>query len=143
MTIDRDVVVGRLALMRELLTDLDLIGEPDAAALMQDRLRRHAVERILGQLVDLAVSVNTHVVAARTAAAPLTYRESFFAMAQLGLLPQELAGRLAPAAGLRNVLQHEYVSIDLQLVADAVPLARRDFGEYIEAVARAVLGDRC
>jgi uncharacterized protein YutE (UPF0331/DUF86 family) len=45
--------------------------------------------------------------------------------------------------GLRNVLTHEYVRVDLERVAAAVPEATRDFGAYVQQVARfiAALGD--
>lgn len=47
-------ILSRLALMRELLDDLAVIGSPTPADLVADRLRRRALERILAQLVDLA-----------------------------------------------------------------------------------------
>ena len=135
MSIDADVLVLRLGLMRELLADLDSVGEVDARRLRDDRLTRHAVERILTRLVDLAVSINSHV-AASAGKTPSSYRESFHAAAAAGLINVDLAQRLAPSAGLRNVLTHDYVNIDLGLVAGAVTAARRDYGEYVTAVAR-------
>ena len=135
MSIDADVLVLRLGLMRELLADLDSVGEVDALRLRDDRLTRHAVERILTQLVDLAVSINSHV-AVSAGKTPSSYRESFHAAAAAGLINVDLAQRLAPSAGLRNVLTHDYVNIDLGLVAGAVTAARRDYGEYVTAVAR-------
>lgn len=135
MSIDAEVVVLRLGLLRELLADLDSVGEVDALRLRDDRLTRHAVERILTQLVDLAVSINSHV-AVSAGKTPSSYRESFHAAAAAGLINVDLAQRLAPSAGLRNVLTHDYVNIDLGLVAGAVTAARRDYGEYVTAVAR-------
>ena len=40
----------------------------------------------------------------------------------------DLAEQLFPCAGMRNVLVHEYVEIDLEQVAAAVPLARTATG---------------
>ena len=135
MNVDRDVVSARLDLIARLLLDLESAGEVTQARMESDRLLRHAVERILGQLVDLAVSINAHIVAAARGTAPATYRQSFLEVGELGVLPPELASRLARAAGLRNILAHEYVAIDVALVAAAVPEARRDFPEYLRCVA--------
>jgi uncharacterized protein YutE (UPF0331/DUF86 family) len=96
---------------------------------------RHAIERILSQLVELAVSINSHIVVARQGTAPTTYRQSFLDVGAIGVLPSELAARLAVAAGLRNVLAHEYPAIDLGVVAAAVPIARSDFRNYVTHVA--------
>ena len=54
------VVQARLRLMKDLLDDLASAGDVDADRLRSDRLLLRAVERILTQLVDLAVSVTAH-----------------------------------------------------------------------------------
>ncbi|WP_353057961.1 HepT-like ribonuclease domain-containing protein [Propionimicrobium sp. PCR01-08-3] len=41
--------------------------------------------------------------------------------------------------GLRNILVHQYTDIDLAQVAAAVPLALRDYGEYIRQVSRKLI----
>ena len=64
MTLDRDTVVVRLGLMNDLLGDLESVGSVDAVRLRSDRMARHAVERILTQLVEFAVSINSHIAAA-------------------------------------------------------------------------------
>lgn len=138
MTLDQDTVVVRLGLMNDLLGDLESIGGVDASRLRSDRIARHAVERILTQLVELAVAINSHVVAAVSGSVPGTYRESFFAAADAAFISADLAERLAPSAGLRNVLTHEYVEVDLDLVAAAVETALVDYRAYVRAVAQAL-----
>ena len=133
MTLDRDTLVLRLGLMSDLLGDLESIGGVDVALLRSDRITRHAVERILTQLVEFAVSINSHV----AASVPGTYRESFIAAADAGFISAELAERLAPA-GLRNILTHEYVEVDLDLVAVAVQTATVDYRAYVGSVAQAL-----
>jgi uncharacterized protein YutE (UPF0331/DUF86 family) len=122
--------------MRELLDDLDAVGPVDAARLTEERMLRHAVERILTQLVELAAAVNGHIAVGRLGRAAATYRESFALAADAGALPEDLAERLAPSAGLRNVLVHEYAQVDLALVARGIELARRDYRSYVREVAR-------
>jgi len=136
MTLDADVVTTRLAIMRELLDDLQTVGPVNADRLGSERLTRHAVERILVQLVDIAAAINAHAASATLGRAPSTYRDSFAAAAAAGLIPAELADRLAPSAGLRDALTHEYIDVSLDLVAAAVTDAIVDHSDYVEAVAR-------
>jgi uncharacterized protein YutE (UPF0331/DUF86 family) len=74
--LDADVVHAKLRLMRDLLDDLESVRGLTADQLGRNRMTRHAVERILTQLVDLAVSVNSHLAAARLGRGPADYRES-------------------------------------------------------------------
>jgi uncharacterized protein YutE (UPF0331/DUF86 family) len=65
----------------------------------------------------------------------LSYKESFAAAAKVGAIPAELAARMALSAGLRNMLVHRYLDADLSKVADSVPMALKDYAEYVREVA--------
>lgn len=128
-------ITARLLVMRELLDDLDAVGDLTADDLARERLRRRAAERILTQLVDLACDINQHVASTMGGEIVGDYRQSFDAAARVGLLPAELAAGLKPSVGLRNVLTHEYVNIDLSLLAQSIPRARDSYAAYVRAAA--------
>lgn len=121
--------------MGELLADLDVVGSVSAGTLEGDRMLRHAVERILSQLVELAVSVNGHVAATQLGRAPSDYRSSFDLVAEATVIPKDLAQQLRLTVGLRNVLTHEYAKVDLRLVATGVETARDQYAAYVRHVA--------
>lgn len=129
-------VQARLTLIRRPLDDLQTVGEVTRDTLQQDRMLRHGVERFLGQLVELAVSINGHVGATILGRAPQDYRTSFALAQEAGGLEPELVTRLQASVGLRNVLTHEYVDIDLEIVANAVASAGQDYGQYVQQMAR-------
>lgn len=130
----------KLRAMRELLDDLDAAPVVDEAALRHDRMLRHAVERILTQLVEQAATINTHVAVARLGRSATTYRESFGLAVEAGALPADLARRLTPSVGLRNVLVHDYAVVDLGLVVRGVSLAREDYRTYVQVLSRFLPG---
>ena len=57
---------------------------------------------------------------------PRHHVEAFAALAARGRIDLELAKRLGRAAGLRNLLVHDYVSVDLERLAQVV---REDMGD--------------
>ena len=134
--LDVATVQTKLRLIQDLLDDLAAAGQVTGDALRGDRLLRHALERVLTQLVDLAVQVNSHVVAAQLGRAPNSYRQSFHDAVEAGLLTEDLADRLAPAVGLRNILTHEYATVNVDHVAAAVPRACADVADYVRSVAQ-------
>lgn len=129
-------VQAKLRLLVELIDDLDQIGDVDQARLVRERLTRRALERVLTQVVELASSIAGHIAASRLPIASATYRGSFTDAATLGVIEPDLAASLAAAAGMRNVLVHDYVRVDLALVADAVPMLRRDADAFVGQVSR-------
>jgi uncharacterized protein YutE (UPF0331/DUF86 family) len=47
---------------------------------------------------------------------PSDYYEAIMSMGELGVLPPDFARNLAPIAGFRNILIHEYLSVDWDYV---------------------------
>lgn len=132
---DADTVGRRLRLLREALDDLDELRGVDAPRLRSERLTRAAAERLVQVVADLALDVNAHIAVAVLGRAPETGRSSFALAAEAGALDPALAERLAPAAGLRNVLVHRYTDIDVAIVAQAVGEVLDGFPDYVRQVA--------
>lgn len=95
-----------------------------------------ATERLLQEVVEAASDVNAHVLTNLGSAPPKDYYEGFVEMGRKGPLSGELAASLAPSAGLRNRIVHDYDEIDDGIVLDAVGEARRLFPSYVAAVER-------
>lgn len=130
------LVRRKLAGMTRNLGDLGLVAGMALEEYGRDRFRRKAVERLLQEVVEAAVDVNLHLLRAAGAATPPDYYESFVAMGREGMLPAALARSLAPAAGLRNRLVHEYDEIDDAIVLRAVSTAQDQFASYVAEIER-------
>lgn len=63
------------------------------------------------------------------ATVPDSYFESFLELGSLHVMDGHLARSLAPSAGLRNRLVHEYDDIDDAIVYDSVKQAMRLYTE--------------
>jgi uncharacterized protein YutE (UPF0331/DUF86 family) len=136
--LDSDIVGRRLRLLRDALDDLAELRGVTAERLTTEPLTRAAAERLIQVAVDLAIDINGHVAVATAGRAPTTGRESFELAAQAGALDASLADRLAPSAGLRNLLVHRYVDIRVDLVAAAVDEVLDGFDDYVADIARFV-----
>ena len=118
--------------------NLDLLAAVEGLTLadyQSDAFRRKGTERLLQEIVEAAVDVNLHLLRAAVGApAPPDYYQSFVDIGRHGIVPTTLAEALAPAAGLRNRLVHEYDAINDAIVLEAVRQARRDFTAYVAAI---------
>ncbi len=119
MTVRPEVVLARLATLGEMLAVLGGLAGSNAE-LRKDPLLRLALERALHVAAEAAFDIGHHVLAGRGAPVPAKYREVLPALASAGIVPAELAARLAGLAGLRNVLVHDYARIDHALLWDLV-----------------------
>jgi uncharacterized protein YutE (UPF0331/DUF86 family) len=138
--IEIGLVRRKLAVMAQDLVDLTSLSGLTLEEYRRDRLRLKGIERLLQEVVEAAVDVNLHLLRAAGAATPPDYHESFLAMGRQGIVPAALGEALAPAAGLRNRLVHEYDDIDDAIVLRAVAAAPVQFGAYIQQIERYLSG---
>jgi uncharacterized protein YutE (UPF0331/DUF86 family) len=63
-------------------------------------------------VAQCVIDISHRIIALTGAPKPLDYYGAILQMGELGVLSPEFARRLAPLAGLRNVLIHDYLKID-------------------------------
>lgn len=107
-------------MLREALTHLAEPRCSDVDALLADATLRAAVERWLQVSIEACVDLAGAIAAHEGWTPPGTARDTFLVLGRHGRLPPDLARRLASAAGLRNVLVHDYAEVDLERLARIV-----------------------
>ena len=134
--LEADLVRRKLVAITRKLEQLEVVEGLPLEEYRADPFRVKGTEKLLQGTVEAAVDANLHHLRAVGAATPGDYFESFMALGRQDVVPPALAERLAPSAGLRNRLVHEYDEIDDVIVLRAVAEARSSFGEYVGAIER-------
>lgn len=131
---DADVVGARLRLLADTLDDLEPLRGASASDLASDPIVRAATERFIQVIVDLAVDINSHILVSVAGRTPPTARGTFLELGSAAVLDPELAARLAPSAGMRNLLVHRYADIDVGIVADAIDEILDGYARYVSGI---------
>ena len=85
--------------------------------------------------VQGAADVAAHIVADQSWIAARTAAESFERLAQHGVIPVDLAGRLQRAVAFRNLVAHGYAKLNLSPLHDAATHGAEDLESFMSAVA--------
>jgi uncharacterized protein YutE (UPF0331/DUF86 family) len=130
-----DVIAANLKALGQIavLTEAEYTG---------DFFKMKATERLLQELIEAAIDVNTHLIVQTGHAAPDDYYDSFVQVGELGLIPKDLSQKLAPSAGLRNRLVHEYDLLDQPLLLQAVRQATEMYPLYVKEVFKYLTGEQ-
>ncbi len=83
---------------------------------LQDAYLRDIVERNLEIAIQCCIDIANRLISLEQAPRPRDSYESILRLGELGVLPVAFARELAPMAGFRNILAHEYLAIDWDLV---------------------------
>jgi uncharacterized protein YutE (UPF0331/DUF86 family) len=132
--VDKDVITRKLAVIVRNLGVLEEISVLSPTEYGEDLIRRKAAERLLQELIEAAIDINTHIIVERGGMVPDSYYDGFIGLASLRVLPPQLARALAPSAGLRNRLVHEYDAIDDSIIYGAAKEAPQLYSAYVREI---------
>ncbi len=82
----------------------------------EDPYLRDVVERNLEVVAQCCIDICNRIISLEGASKPQDYYEAIERQGELGVLPSDFARELAPLAGLRNVLAHQYLGVDWEEV---------------------------
>ena len=133
--VDVQTVIERLEALQAYLSELDQHAQYSLEDLTSDFVRHRAAERGLQLAAQAVMDIATHIITADYNARIQDYREAIESLGKQGVLPRELAERLAPIAGFRNILVHEYLAVDPVRLYDNLIQGRADLREFGQRIA--------
>lgn len=136
MPIDKVLVTRKIAFILEDLDYLAPLGQLIRTQFLSSMTHQLVAERLLERIIGRMIDINYHVVSERDGLPPKDFYESFVRLGGLGILSAGLANELAPAAGLRNRLAHEYNEIDREKIYEAIGDTLSRAPRYLEAIQR-------
>lgn len=139
--VDKGIVRRKLAVIIENLKFLEPIKDMSKEEYIEDIYKRKATERLLQELIEAAIDINTYIIVQTGNIVPDDYYESFIRSGELKIISINLAEKLAPSAGLRNRLVHEYDLLEHLMVLDAVRMAEELYPQYVKEIEDYISGD--
>ncbi|MCB1748998.1 MAG: DUF86 domain-containing protein [Gammaproteobacteria bacterium] len=133
--VDADILRRKTAQVLHHAARLEHRAELDAATLASDEDLANAVLMDIQQAIQGCIDLAAHACADDDLGAPANAAEAFALIARAGLIDTALATRLTAAAGLRNLIVHQYASLDYARVLDAARAGLADLRALVAALA--------
>ncbi|MBN1484321.1 MAG: DUF86 domain-containing protein [Chloroflexia bacterium] len=105
-----------------------------AAGVMEDTHLEWALRYGLFEAVQIVIDVSCHLVTRDELGTPQTYGECIQLLQEHGYLPETLASTIKAMIGLRNILVHQYVQVDVGQLFELLN-AVGDLASFIDSVA--------
>lgn len=132
--IDTVIVTTRLELITRYLDKLNKFNRINLEDYLNNFDNQLIVERLLQLMTQAAIDINEHILSKLIPGNSITNFEAFIELGKYGIIPPELGRQLAPSAGLRNRLVHEYDDIDSNQVFKAINFALQQYPLYVQQV---------
>lgn len=109
--VDVESISARIGRLGPLLEELERIGAAGQDAYRGDFRSRLAAGHAIQLAVQICIDIGAHLIAELGLEAPSDYRGVFESLRGAGL-DDDLVSRLGDAAGMRNILVHDYLEVD-------------------------------
>jgi uncharacterized protein YutE (UPF0331/DUF86 family) len=84
--------------------------------ILKDPYFQDIIERNLQVAAQSVIDIANRIISLDALKKPRDYYEAILILGQAGILPSDFAQKLAPIAGFRNILVHDYLEIDWEEV---------------------------
>ena len=134
--VDRELVLRKLAELELYLRQVSEFRKITVEQYARDWKAQRIIERTLQMAIEVCADVANHVISDRRLKIPSTYAEAFEILAQAELLDARLRTAMVRMTGFRNVLVHEYASVDPEIVVGILRDHLVDLQRYAAAAAK-------
>lgn len=138
LLVDSHVILARIDKIRECIANLRGLAALESDVFFGDASATDSAERNLQIAIQSVIDIGNHVVADMDCGTPKDYKEIFHLLAKHSVISGQLAAKLVSMTGLRNVLVHDYLQIDLHLIHRIIKNELNDFEEFVAAVLRLI-----
>ena len=94
------------------LKKLEPFRSKDKEEILQDPYLQDIIERNLEVSAQSVIDIANRIISIENLEKPLDYHDAIMRLGEAGIIPLKSAKKLAPIAGFRNILVHDYLDIN-------------------------------
>ena len=134
--IDKKVIEERLKILEKALEELVNLRDDSPDDIYHSLEKQWAVEHGLQIAIQTLLDIGSHILVEEGERNINNYTDIIRQLGETGIIPGEFAKSIEGMAGLRNILVHEYVSVDLDVIADILQRRLEDFEQFISLIRK-------
>jgi uncharacterized protein YutE (UPF0331/DUF86 family) len=134
--VDRAVLAHKIAAVRDAVERIRAVLPAEPRVFAADRTAREVVVLNLFVALQECLDLASHWLADAGWDVPASFRDVYVELAERGVIDEDLAGRMASATGLRNLIAHRYAALDWLRVHEIASGDLADLLAFCQVLAR-------
>lgn len=127
-------IYSRIENLKSYVKILEGLQDITLEELEREPIKKGALERYLQLSIEACVDIAEMIISDQRLTTPQTATESIEILGNEGILENAFAKKFAKAVGFRNILIHDYVKIDYQIVLENLKNNLSDFHKFIKEI---------
>lgn len=136
--VDRNIIDIRISKLHDYLLNLEKLKKYSLEEFQSDLLIYSAAERQLHLAIECVQDIASHIIADGRLGSPSTNKDIYVILSRAKIIPNSLAEKLADMAKFRNILVHDYISLDRNIVYNVIHCRINDIIEFVKHVIKSM-----
>ena len=133
--VKREVIITRLNKLSEYIGFLNKVKNYSKEEYIGDPFIYGASERFLHLAIESVLDISNHAISDMRFRKPSSNKEIFQVLLENKIIPEELKINLSNMAGFRNILVHDYIKLDREVVYEIIINNLKDIEDFIEIIS--------
>ncbi|UMZ74974.1 type VII toxin-antitoxin system HepT family RNase toxin [Natranaerofaba carboxydovora] len=135
--VDKELVENRLHRLEHILRKLNKISKTEKNEFTNNEGLQDQAERNLQLAAQICIDIGNHIISDEGFRSPAGYGEIFQVLKEEGIIDEDLAETMRKIAGFRNILVHDYLKVDINIVYSTLQRLEdfktfaKEIGEFI------------
>jgi len=134
--VDKVLVLRKIASLAEYQKQIGEYSTITVDSYRSDWKIQRIVERTLQMMIELCADIASHVISDNELRTPETYADTFRVLAENGILTPEQLAVMEKMAKFRNIVVHQYETVDAEIVILVLRRHLNDFIQFSDSVIR-------
>jgi uncharacterized protein YutE (UPF0331/DUF86 family) len=130
-----NVIPPRLEELRRCVEKLNRYVSYEREAFLSDDIVADVVERNFQLAIQICLDISTHIISRMNWGRPQDYKSAIELLSKEGVISSILAAKLDKMVSFRNILVHNYLRIDRNIVYESLKEIH-DFEEFARSVVQ-------
>ncbi len=134
--VDKTLILRKLAELEEYLNQISEFSSVSADEYSGNWKTQRIVERTLQIMIELCIDIAGHIISDRKLRVPVGYADTFRSLWEAGLINPGMLDIMEKMAKFRNIVVHQYESVDIAIVIMILRKHLDDFLVFRDAILK-------
>ncbi len=132
--VKRAVVISRIDKLKEYISILNSVKKYDKKTYISEPMLYGSSERFLHLSIECILDIGNHVISDMRYRKPENNKDLFIVLYENKIIDETLKNNLCNMAGFRNILVHDYLKLDRELVYDIINSSLTDLEQFVKII---------
>lgn len=139
--LDIAIIERRLVAIREEVDFLNSIRNQTMEEFLRDGKSQRSAAKSIETIAHSMIDIASHIIAQKQWGVSESYKQAIITLSRKDVIGEKLSINLQDLIAMRNLLVHQYLETDYEIIWDSIPQVVEDAKAFVSAIKNFILSN--